>query len=531
MRPPKPEDHVGSCRLTRGRQLPGVEHTARQGSVDDHLVVTHERVADRTPLDPDIPAQDTVHDGTPPHRAARFDRHVRSDCRIEQRNTVGDIHGRTNRAPGPGSGAPGTAVFQQVAVGLEQRVPLAAIIPARRFRHAQLAPLIHHVLERVREIELAAFARRPPHDLCDPFEQHTPVADEIESDIREPGDGRVGLLDDPRHVALRIRDDHPEAAVVIDLLCPDHAVGFARADERQISLDQGVHEHDEYRAVNVRPREVDRPGGAVQRLLLDESRRHVVLLDDVLLHDVLQVSGDHDQLVEVEPAKRLHHVVHHGPARDADERLRNALGKGQEPGPLPRQGEDDLHLHPPVAVLEPYDIVDLRGRRLEQVARHDRLELMDLLGVDVERLALNERTFDQSLPLLKPQDNLAPQDVDRFVLLIVVLEAEDVARLDVQDLSHVTIGPRPDELVAPGLFYAVRELAHAMSLSSSDAGLVTHAVTHTPHPTHPSGWITGRPPWSSASARSPTGQTRAHTPHGTPWNAMQRSGSSVSAPI
>src|SRR5438874_1909782 len=68
-------------------------------------------------------------------------------------------------------------------------------------------------------------------------------------------------------------------------------------------------------------------------------------------------------------------------------------------------------------------------------------------------------------------------------------------------------------------------------LSRNEDGEVTHAVTHTPHPTHPSGRITGRPPLSSASAFSPTGQARAHTPHDTPWNVIQRSGSSSSTPM
>lgn len=57
---------------------------------------------------------------------------------------------------------------------------------------------------------------------------------------------------------------------------------------------------------------------------------------------------------------------------------------------------------------------------------------------------------------------------------------------------------------------------HGSKLSRNDDGLVTHAVTHTPHPTHPSGRSTGRPAASSAKARSPTGHTRAHTPHAAP---------------
>src|SRR2546430_10812275 len=68
-------------------------------------------------------------------------------------------------------------------------------------------------------------------------------------------------------------------------------------------------------------------------------------------------------------------------------------------------------------------------------------------------------------------------------------------------------------------------------LSRNEDGEVTQAVTHTPHPTHPSGRITGRPPLSSASAFSPTGQAPAPTPHDQPLNVMQRSGSSSSTPI
>src|SRR5206468_6149539 len=62
-------------------------------------------------------------------------------------------------------------------------------------------------------------------------------------------------------------------------------------------------------------------------------------------------------------------------------------------------------------------------------------------------------------------------------------------------------------------------LAHATPgrLSRNDDGEVTHAVTHTPQPTQPSGRSTGCPPASIARARSPTGQARAHTPQLTPW--------------
>ena len=61
----------------------------------------------------------------------------------------------------------------------------------------------------------------------------------------------------------------------------------------------------------------------------------------------------------------------------------------------------------------------------------------------------------------------------------------------------------------------VSEPSHG-SLNFNDDGDVTQAVTHTPHPTHASGFRTGWPRSSSASAASPIGQARAHTPHAAP---------------
>src|SRR6202040_713154 len=48
----------------------------------------------------------------------------------------------------------------------------------------------------------------------------------------------------------------------------------------------------------------------------------------------------------------------------------------------------------------------------------------------------------------------AGEDVHRLVLDLVVLQAERVPGLDVQDLPHVAIGPGPDQLMAPGLLDA-----------------------------------------------------------------------------
>src|SRR2546428_10694355 len=99
-----------------------------------------------------------------------------------------------------------------------------------------------------------------------------------------------------------------------------------------------------------------------------------------------------------------------------------------------------------------------------------------------------------------------------------------------ENLADVLLGLCPNDLIAPRFFDPVRNVAHAR-LSFSDDGSVTQAVTHTPQPTQPSGFSTGCPRSSSASARSPMGQARAQPPHSAPSNVMQRCGSSSNTPM
>src|SRR5882762_8254653 len=250
------------------------------------------------------------------------------------------------------------------------------------------------------------------------------------------------------------------------------------------------------------------------------------------------------------------------------------LVSGRSLVPLPASGTMTFTSHPPVAVFEPDHVVDLGGRSLEQVGRHHRLELVDHLGSDVECRSLRHRPLDQGIALLDSQDDLAREHVDRFILLIVVLERQHVSGLDVQDLADIAISPRPDQLVPPRLFDPIGKVSHSSPPTSAEWGMrnaeykdrrrsanglphqfriphsafrtqscgdgrlsrnedgdVTQAVTHTPHPTQASGRSTGCPPASIASARSPTGQARAHTPQLTPWKVMQRPGSSSRTPM
>src|SRR2546428_4042707 len=136
------------------------------------------------------------------------------------------------------------------------------------------------------------------------------------------------------------------------------------------------------------------------------------------------------------------------------------LVSGSSRVPLPASGTMTFMSHPPVAVFEPHDVVDFGGRGLEQIGRRHRLELVDQLRLDVERRPLRHGPFDQRIAPLDAENDLPREHVDRFVLLVVVLQRQDVSGLDVQDLADVAVGPGPDQLMAPGLVDAIRQAAH-----------------------------------------------------------------------
>ena len=129
-----------------------------------------------------------------------------------------------------------------------------------------------------------------------------------------------------------------------------------------------------------------------------------------------------------------------------------------------------------------------------------------------------KRRSTQLLALAQAEDQLAAEHVHGLVLDVVVLAAQHVARLHVQNLADVAVGPGPDQLIAPGLLDPIRRVRHHPSTIRrlNDEGDVMHSRTHTPQPTHPSILSTGCPASSMERARSPTGQASAQTRHGVP---------------
>src|ERR1041385_5222602 len=156
------------------------------------------------------------------------------------------------------------------------------------------------------------------------------------------------------------------------------------------------------------------------------------------------------------------------------------LVSGSSLVPFPARGTMTFMSHPSVAVFEPHHVVDFGSRGFEQVGRHDRLELVDHFRLDVERDSLRHWPLDQRIALLDAQDDLAREHVDRFVLLVVVLQRQDVSGLDVEDLADVAVGASPDELVAPGFFHAIGEGGHMyLEMRNVECGMRNGTLTLT----------------------------------------------------
>src|SRR5687768_3868740 len=136
---------------------------------------------------------------------------------------------------------------------------------------------------------------------------------------------------------------------------------------------------------------------------------------------------------------------------------------GRSRVPLPASGMITCISASAVAVLESHQIVQLGRGRLEYVAVGDGLDLVNELGGNVRRLPGREPPLLELGSRLGAKDELAAQHVHGLVLPIVILETQHMAGAHVEDLAHVAVGARPDQLVAPGLVHSIGNFRHSTS--------------------------------------------------------------------
>jgi len=116
---------------------------------------------------------------------------------------------------------------------------------------------------------------------------------------------------------------------------------------------------------------------------------------------------------------------------------------------------------PSVTVAQADQVIELGRRGLEHVGIGNRLDLVDDPGPDVHRLPSAKGALVELLDGADTEDQFATKDVHRLVLPVVILAAENLARLHVQDLADIAIGAGPYELMSPRLLDAIRNVWHS----------------------------------------------------------------------
>ncbi len=194
--------------------------------------------------------------------------------------------------------------------------------------------------------------------------------------------------------------------------------------------------------------------------------------------------------------QRVHHPVHHRPAGDFEQRLGNQMGVGPEPGSLPRERDHDLHdqalpYRSVSRTTSSSSGVDASSTSVSEIASSSWIGS----GSNANRFSRMEPDFLAAFPLPEPEEKLSLEHVQRFVLHVVVLAAQRMAGLHMEDLPDIAIGSGPDQLVPPGLLDLERHrrILHRSSamVSVNEVGEEMHSRTQTPHPTQPSRRSTG----------------------------------------
>src|SRR5437868_1396415 len=129
---------------------------------------------------------------------------------------------------------------------------------------------------------------------------------------------------------------------------------------------------------------------------------------------------------------------------------------------------------PPVSILEAHHVFELRRARLQDVAIAERDHAVHHPRPDADRLARAQLHLAPPFTAVVLESHRPREQMDGFVLLPVVLEAESVSRGNVENLSYVALRMRPDELIAPRLLHPPRGVTH---VTGNDLGCFRHAPT------------------------------------------------------
>ena len=182
--------------------------------------------------------------------------------------------------------------------------------------------------------------------MVDPLEEQDGIADVVEADVGEAGNGLLGLLHDARHRAVRAGYDDAVLPVVFDPLRPDDRAPFRRerSRRRQVGLEQRVGEQDQQLAVHVRLRQLDRPRGSVLHGLDDVVDGQVrIRLRHVPADDFVEMADDEHHLRDPEAQQLVEQMGEDRSPGHAHQRLGQEVRVGPQPRSLARKRNDGFH--------------------------------------------------------------------------------------------------------------------------------------------------------------------------------------------
>src|SRR5882672_11443812 len=103
---------------------------------------------------------------------------------------------------------------------------------------------------------------------------------------------------------------------------------------------------------------------------------------------------------------------------------------------------------PPVRVLDAHDVVQVIRGHLEDVTVLQRDHPVLAARSDMMRLPRAKRhLLEPAVVALDDEGHDAGLHEDRFFLLIVILQRQPMSAVDMQDLTGIAIGARPEELI------------------------------------------------------------------------------------
>ena len=187
--------------------------------------------------------------------------------------------------------------------------------------------------------------------MVDPLEQQGVVADVVEADVGEAGDGLLRLLDDASHRSVRVGYDNTVLPVVFNLLRPDDRAAFRRERPRgrQVGLEQGICEQDQQLAIRERLRQLDRPGSPILNGLNDIVYAQArIRLVHVPADELVEMADDEHHFRDPEVHKVVEQMSQNRSPRHPHQGFGQEMGVGTQPRSLARKRDDSFHAMGPV---------------------------------------------------------------------------------------------------------------------------------------------------------------------------------------